>query len=522
MSDLLLEINNLSSFVRQRQILSDVSLSMKKGEKLALVGESGSGKTMLAQGVVRLNPDIHFSGSLKFNGTEILSLSAKQLQKIRGKKIAFVFQEPMTALNPVQTVGSQIAEVLSWHLGLTQKDAYKQALTLLERTGIENAESKIHAYPFQLSGGQRQRAMIAMAVAAEPELLIADEPTTALDVAVQGQIMALLNDIQRQTGMGILYISHDLRVVKNFADRVAVMKDGKIVETATVEKLFNEPQHEYTQMLLNAVPQPLNEEPPQTTTVLSVENLGVAVREKSGWFKTRDLPLLKNVQFELKQGETLGVIGASGSGKSTLAKALLKLIDYSGSLKICGNDWQHIDNKRILEKRKDIQIVFQDPFAALNPRMTIGEIVGEAITILEPHTTNEEKYNKIIKILKEVRLLETEFSVSQNILDRYPHEFSGGQRQRIAIARALIVQPKILVLDEPTSALDLQLQKQLIDLLKELQKKHQIAMIFVSHDLDVIAALSHKILVLETGGKVKDYGKANEILRQYHTQFQAA
>ncbi|MBR7001823.1 MAG: ABC transporter ATP-binding protein [Neisseriaceae bacterium] len=508
MSNLLLEINNLSSFVRQKQILSDVSLSMKKGEKLALVGESGSGKTMLAQGVVRLNPDIRFSGSLKFNGTEILSLSAKQLQKIRGKKIAFVFQEPMTALNPVQTVGSQIAEVLTWHLGLTQKDAYKQALTLLERTGIENAESKIHAYPFQLSGGQRQRAMIAMAVAAEPELLIADEPTTALDVAVQGQIMALLNDIQRQTGMSILYISHDLRVVKNFADRVAVMKDGKIVETATVEKLFNEPQHEYTQMLLNAVPQPLNEEPPQTATVLSVENLGVAVKEKSGWFKTRDLPLLKNVQFELKQGETLGVIGASGSGKSTLAKALLKLIDYSGSLNICGNDWQAIDNKKLLEKRKDIQIVFQDPFAALNPRMTVGEIVGEAIDILQPQMEKTEKYNKIKQILNEVGLL-------ANILDRYPHEFSGGQRQRIAIARALIVQPKILVLDEPTSALDLQLQKQLIDLLKELQKKHQIAMIFVSHDLDVIAALSHKILVLETGGKVKDYGNASDILRQY-------
>ena len=508
MSNLLLEINNLSSFVRQKQILSDVSLSMKKGEKLALVGESGSGKTMLAQGVVRLNPDIRFSGSLKFNGTEILSLSAKQLQKIRGKKIAFVFQEPMTALNPVQTVGSQIAEVLTWHLGLTQKDAYKQALTLLERTGIENAESKIHAYPFQLSGGQRQRAMIAMAVAAEPELLIADEPTTALDVAVQEQIMALLNDIQRQTGMSILYISHDLRVVKNFADRVAVMKDGKIVETATVEKLFNEPQHEYTQMLLNAVPQPLNEEPPQTATVLSVENLGVAVKEKSGWFKTRDLPLLKNVQFELKQGETLGVIGASGSGKSTLAKALLKLIDYSGSLNICGNDWQAIDNKKLLEKRKDIQIVFQDPFAALNPRMTVGEIVGEAIDILQPQMEKTEKYNKIKQILNEVGLL-------ANILDRYPHEFSGGQRQRIAIARALIVQPKILVLDEPTSALDLQLQKQLIDLLKELQKKHQIAMIFVSHDLDVIAALSHKILVLETGGKVKDCGNASDILRQY-------
>ena len=515
MSNLLLEINKLSSFVRQKQILSDISLSMKKGEKLALVGESGSGKTMLAQGVVRLNADISFSGSLKFNGTEILSLSAKQLQKIRGKKIGFVFQEPMTALNPVQTVGSQIAEVLTWHLGLTKKDAYKQAITLLERTGIENAAQKIHAYPFQLSGGQRQRAMIAMAVAAEPELLIADEPTTALDVAVQGQIMALLNDIQQQTGMGILYISHDLRVVKNFADTVAVMKDGRIVETASAKKLFSEPQHEYTQMLLNAVPKALNEPPPQTATVLAVQNLGVAVKQKTGWFKTHDLPLLKNVQFELKQGETLGVIGASGSGKSTLAKALLKLIDCSGSLNICGNDWQAIDNKKLLEKRKDIQIVFQDPFAALNPRMTVGEIVGEAITILEPHTASEEKQNKIIKILKEVRLPE-------NILDRYPHEFSGGQRQRIAIARALIVQPKILVLDEPTSALDLQLQKQLIDLLKELQKKHHIAMIFVSHDLDVIAALSHKILVLETGGQVKDYGNASDILRQYLTQFQAA
>ncbi|MBO4576217.1 MAG: ABC transporter ATP-binding protein [Neisseriaceae bacterium] len=511
----LLEINNLSSFVRQKQILSDISLSMKKGEKLALVGESGSGKTMLAQSVVRLNPDIKLSGSLKFKDNEILSLSAKDLQKIRGKKIAFVFQEPMTALNPVQTVGSQIAEVLSWHLGLDKKAAWAKAIHLLARTGIEKPDEKIHAYPFQLSGGQRQRAMIAMAVAAEPELLIADEPTTALDVAVQGQIMALLNDIQRQTGMGILYISHDLRVVKNFADRVAVMKDGKIVETATVEKLFNNPQHEYTKMLLNAVPQHLNEPPPKTATVLSVENLGVAVKQKSGWFKTQDLPLLKNVRFELKQGETLGVIGASGSGKSTLAKALLKLIDCSGSLNICGNDWQVIDNKKLLENRKDIQIVFQDPFAALNPRMTIGEIVGESLSILEPKMPKQEKYNKIIKILNEVGLPE-------NILNRYPHEFSGGQRQRIAIARALIVQPKILVLDEPTSALDLQLQKQLIDLLKELQKKHHIAMIFVSHDLDVIAALSHKILVLETGGKVKDYGKANEILHKYKTHFQAA
>ncbi|MBR3425441.1 MAG: ABC transporter ATP-binding protein, partial [Neisseriaceae bacterium] len=281
MSNLLLEINNLSSFVGQKQILSDISLSMKKGEKYALVGESGSGKTMLAQSIVRLQPNINLSGSLKFNSVDILSLSNKELQKIRGKKITFVFQEPMTALNPVQTVGSQIVEVLSLHLGLTKKDAWKKAIDLLNRTGIENADEKVHSYPFQLSGGQRQRAMIAMAVAAEPELLIADEPTTALDVAVQGQIMALLNDIQRQTGMGILYISHDLRVVRNFADTVSVMKDGRIVETAPCEKLFSEPKHEYTQMLLNAVPHPLNAEPPQGETVLSVKNLGVSVKQKS-------------------------------------------------------------------------------------------------------------------------------------------------------------------------------------------------------------------------------------------------
>ncbi|MBP3221958.1 MAG: ABC transporter ATP-binding protein [Neisseriaceae bacterium] len=516
MSNLLLEINNLSSFVGQKQILSDISLSMKKGEKYALVGESGSGKTMLAQSIVRLQPDIKLSGSLKFNGVDILSLSNKELQKIRGKKIAFVFQEPMTALNPVQTVGSQIVEVLSLHLGLTKKDAWKKAIDLLNRTGIKNSDEKVHSYPFQLSGGQRQRAMIAMAVAAEPELLIADEPTTALDVAVQGQIMALLNDIQRQTDMGILYISHDLRVVRNFADTVSVMKDGRIVETAPCEKLFSEPKHEYTQMLLNAVPEPLNAAPPQGETVLSVKNLGVSVKQKSGWFSTTDKPLLQQVQFELKQGETLGVIGASGSGKSTLAKALLKLIDFSGSLKICGNDWQAIDNKQLLKNRQDIQIVFQDPFSALNPRMTIAEIVGEAVDILQPQTSKEEKYNKIKQILNEVGLPES-------IINRYPHEFSGGQRQRIAIARALIVQPKILVLDEPTSALDLQLQKQLIDLLKDLQQKHRLAMIFVSHDLDVIAALSHKILVLETGGKVVDYGMANEVLKKYaKNSFQAA
>ena len=489
----ILEIENLNAFFPGKQVLHDVSLTVQTGRKLALVGESGSGKTVLAQGIMRLNPLVSFEGRLKFDGNDLLTQSERALQKLRGREIGMVFQEPMTALNPVMRVGAQIAEVLTLHLGLDKKQAWARAVELLAETGIREPEQKAFAYPFQLSGGQRQRAMIAMAVAAEPKLLIADEPTTALDVAVQAQILDLLARLQQAHNMTMLYITHDLNLVRRFADDVAVMRGGRIVETGAAAEVFDRPQHEYTKMLLNAGAarkvEPLVGNP---ATVLQAEQLSVAVKETAGWFKKRSKTLLEPVSFDLKAGETLGIIGESGCGKTTLAKAVMHLIDAEGRLKINGEAWTR-------ESRRDIQMVFQDPFGAFNPRMNVFNIVSEALRVHEPDLSRAEMRQRVQDVLRQVGLPE-------DALERYPHAFSGGQRQRLAIARAIIVRPKILVLDEPTSALDVQWQQQILELLADLQKKHGLSLIIISHDLAVIRALSHRVMVLKDGKIVEEGG----------------
>ena len=491
----ILEIENLNAFFPSKQVLHDINLTVQTGRKLALVGESGSGKTVLAQGIMRLNPLVLFEGALKFEGNDLLNRSERALQKLRGREIGMVFQEPMTALNPVMRVGAQIAEVLTLHLGLDKKQAWARAVALLAETGIREPEQKAFAYPFQLSGGQRQRAMIAMAVAAEPKLLIADEPTTALDVAVQAQILDLLARLQQAHNMTMLYITHDLNLVRRFADDVAVMRNGRIVEAGEAAEVFARPQHEYTQMLLNAGAArkvaPLADNP---ATVLQAEQLSVSVKESAGWFKKRSKTLLEPLSFDLKAGETLGVIGESGSGKTTLAKAVMHLIDSSTAkpytLKINGEPWSD-------KSRKDIQMVFQDPFGAFNPRMNVFNIVSEALRVHQPGLPRDEMRRRVQDVLQQVGLPE-------DALERYPHAFSGGQRQRLAIARAIIVRPKILVLDEPTSALDVQWQQQILELLADLQQKHGLSLIIISHDLAVIRALSHRVMVLKDGKVVEE------------------
>ena len=489
----LIEIDNLSAAFSDKPVLHHISLNIRAGKKTALVGESGSGKTVLAQGIMRLNPAVSLTGRLNFDGKDLLALPERALQKLRGREIGMVFQEPMTALNPVMRVGAQIAEVLTLHLGLPKKAAWALAVALLAETGIQDPAEKALAYPFQLSGGQRQRAMIAMAVAAEPKLLIADEPTTALDVAVQAQILDLLARLQAEKNMTLLYISHDLNLVRRFADDVAVMRYGEVVEQGETAAVFERPQHDYTRMLLNAGTRRLADDlPPNRETVLTAEGISVAVKESAGWLKKRSKVLLQPVSFDLKAGETLGIIGASGSGKTTLAKALLRLMASEGRLKIHGELWQPT-------MRRDVQMVFQDPFAAFNPRMNVWEIVSEGLSVHEPHLSREEMTARVTAVLQQVGLPE-------DALYRYPHAFSGGQRQRLAIARAVIVKPKVLVLDEPTSALDVQWQQQILALLADLQQQYGLSLIIISHDLAVIRALSHRVMVLKDGQIVEQGG----------------
>lgn len=489
----ILEIQNLNASFPGKQVLHDINLNIKQGRKLAIVGESGSGKTVLAQGIMQLNPAVSFEGRLKFNGENLLDKPLRALQKWRGREIGMVFQEPMTALNPVMRVGKQIAEVLTLHLGLPPKQAWARAVELLAETGIQNPEEKVSAFPFQLSGGQRQRAMIAMAVAAEPKLLIADEPTTALDAAVQAQILDLLSRLQASHNMTLVYISHDLNLVRRFADDIAVMRHGRIVEQGEAAQVFTHPQHEYTKMLLNAGAvrqvRPVAED---AATVLEAEGISVAVSEQAGWFKKRRKVLLHPLSFDVKAGETLGIIGESGSGKTTLAKAVMRLMESEGRLKINGAPWRP-------ELRKAVQMVFQDPFGAFNPRMNVFDIVSEALRVHEPQMSRETMCERVVEVLQQVGLPE-------DILDRYPHAFSGGQRQRLAIARAIIVHPKVLVLDEPTSALDVQWQQQILALLADLQSKHGLSLIIISHDLAVIRALSHRVMVLKDGHVVEQGG----------------
>lgn len=486
----ILDIQNLNAEFPGNPVLHDINLNVRRGRKLAIVGESGSGKTVLAQGIMQLNPAVSFTGRLNFNGENLLDKTPRALQKLRGRDIGMVFQEPMTALNPVMRVGVQIAEVLMLHLGLPKKQAWQRAVELLAETGIQDPEQKAFAYPFELSGGQRQRAMIAMAVAAEPKLLIADEPTTALDVAVQAQILDLLARLQREREMSLIYITHDLNLVRRFADDVAVMRHGRIVEQGAAAEVFANPQHEYTKMLLGiGTKRQVNVMPSEAQTVLAAEQIGVVVSERAGWFKKRRKTLLAPLSFDLKAGETLGIIGESGSGKTTLAKALLRLMPSEGRLNINGEAWRP-------ELRKNIQMVFQDPFGAFNPRMNVFDIVSEALRVYEPEMGLDAMRERVSEVLRQVGL-------EGDILGRYPHAFSGGQRQRLAIARAIIVRPQVLVLDEPTSALDVQWQQQILALLAGLQREHGLSLIIISHDLAVIRALSHRVLVLKDGQVVE-------------------
>jgi microcin C transport system ATP-binding protein len=488
-----------------------VSFELRKGETLALVGESGSGKSVTALSVLQLLPypvAQHPQGSsIIFGGKELVGASEDELRKIRGNRIAMVFQEPMTSLNPLHTIERQIGEVLTIHKGMDGDEARKRIVELLKLVGLgEQAEKRLDAYPHQLSGGQRQRVMIAMALANDPAILIADEPTTAVDVTIQAQLLKLLRGLQEKLGMAMLFITHDLGIVRKLAHRVCVMQKGKIVETGPVDKVFDNPQHEYTRHLLEAEPKGKPVDPPADAKTL-VEAKGVRVwfpikggvfRRTQGYVKAVD-----GIDFELKEGHTLGVVGESGSGKTTLGLALLRLETARGQILFNGKEIQDLSQGDLRPLRREMQIVFQDPYGSLSPRLSVGEIIGEGLKIHKIGKTDEEREKLIIEALEEVRL-------DPDTRHRYPHEFSGGQRQRIAIARALVLKPKFLVLDEPTSALDMSVQAQIVDLLRELQQRHRLAYLFISHDLRVVRALADQVMVLKDG-KIVERGPASKI-----------
>ncbi|MBQ0834484.1 ABC transporter ATP-binding protein [Marinobacter sp.] len=507
----LLEITNLSICFNQGQKAVDsLSLALKQGETLALVGESGSGKSVTALSVLRLLDERHASypgGEIRYRGEDLLQASEKRMRQVRGREISMIFQEPMTSLNPLHSVERQISETLELHKGMRGPQARKRCLELLQLVGIENPETRLGAYPHQLSGGQKQRVMIAMALANEPDLLIADEPTTALDVTVQKQVLELLQDLQQKLGMAILLITHDLTIVRRYANRVAVMERGKLVEEQETATLFASPSHPYTRKLLNAEPP----EAPLTQAksgqpLLSVSNLDVRFTTRKGLFgKVKEyFHAVKRVSFTLNRGQTLGIVGESGSGKTTIGHALLKLTASTGSIELDGQELAGLDQNAFRPWRRRVQIVFQDPFGSLSPRMSVAEIVREGLEIHDSEN-HEQHEQKVITALLDVGL-------DPEAKHRYPHEFSGGQRQRIAIARALVLQPDLMILDEPTSALDRTVQKQVIELLRDIQVRYGLSYIFISHDLAVVRALSHQLLVLQQG-EIVEYGEAAKIFQ---------
>jgi len=500
----LLDIAHLSVRFGDSTVVDDVSFSIDAGEKLAIVGESGSGKSITALSILRLVDTATTTGAIGFEGHDLCAYGEHQMLGIRGAQIGMIFQEPMTALNPLYTVGHQIGEVLELHEGMRNNAARTRAIELLARTGIPSPEQRVDFYPHQLSGGQRQRAMIAMALACRPKLLICDEPTTALDVTVQAQILALLEELQREIGMALLFITHDLNLVRRFTDRVGVMERGKLVEIGATESVFGNPQHPYTRRLLATRPQRVVQELPATAEIL-VEGREVAVSFEmaAGWFSKIQFHAVKQASLKLHRGETLGIVGESGSGKTTLGMALLALQALSGGQVFMGQ--QRIDNAErgpLRKMRKRMQVVLQDPFASLSPRMTVGQIVGEGLALHQPDLSRQEHRRRVLAILEEVGLSEKEGLFG--VLQRYPHEFSGGQRQRIAIARAIVLEPEVLVLDEPTSALDASVQQQVLALLAELQQRHGLSYIFISHDLAVIRAMAHRVMVMKDGDVVEE------------------
>ena len=513
------EVRDLSIDFGSRRVVDRVSFSIAPGERLALVGESGSGKTVTALSLLRLIETARLSGEILFEGRSVLAMSPPDLQQLRGRDIAVVFQEPMTALNPVFTIGDQIAESLQIHEGLTREQAFAGAVEAMRRVGIEEPERRARSYPHQLSGGQRQRAMIAMALACNPKLLIADEPTTALDATIRLQILELLDRLRREAGMSLLLITHDLNIVRRFADRVAVMERGVIVEQGTTAEVMERPRHAYTQKLINSRPERLVSAP-GSGRVVEARNVHVDYPTQlpgfAGWFRSGRYTAVKRADFELASGETLGVIGESGSGKTTLALALLNLVDAEGDIRIDGRAWRDSDASQRRALRREVQVVFQDPLSSLSPRRTIEAIVGEGLEIHEPELDASQRRARVIEALLDVGL--TENGTAEPLLHRYPHEFSGGQRQRIAIARALIVKPKIVVLDEPTSALDVTIQKQVLELLGELQRKYGLSYVLVTHDIDVVRAMAHRVIVMKDS-EVLETGPIDDVLNHAQSDY---
>ncbi len=524
MTEPLLSVRNLSVAFHQggqtTTAVDGISFDIQKGEVLALVGESGSGKSVSANSILRLLPypsASHPSGEILFKGVDLLKATDNQLRSVRGNDITMIFQEPMTSLNPLHSIEKQIGEVLALHQGLTGQAARVRILELLDQVGIRDAEKRLKAYPHELSGGQRQRVMIAMALANRPELLIADEPTTALDVTVQAQILQLLRDLKGQHGMSMLFITHDLGIVRKFADRVCVMTNGQIVETGSVEDVFSRPRHDYTRHLLAAEPRG---EPPLADASKPVVMQGSDIRVwfpiKSGLMRkvVDHVKAVDGIDLTLRAGQTLGVVGESGSGKTTLGLALARLISSKGRIGFVGRDIEAYSFTEMRPLRNQLQVVFQDPYGSLSPRMSVGDIIAEGLKVHERGLSADERDQRVCWALEEVGL-------DPLTRWRFPHEFSGGQRQRIAIARAMVLKPRFVMLDEPTSALDMSVQAQVVDLLRDLQRKHDLAYLFISHDLKVVKALANDLIVMRFG-KVVEQGASADVFRNPQHEYTRA
>lgn len=515
----LLKVRNLKVAFRQdgqrSQAVKGVSFDVQKGETVALVGESGSGKSVTALSTVSLLAgSAEVEGSVTYAGREMVGASDKTLRQIRGNDISFIFQEPMTSLNPLHTLEKQLRESMELHQNVTGAEARQRIIDLLTKVGIRDPEDRLNAYPHQLSGGQRQRVMIAMALANGPDLLIADEPTTALDVTIQAQILELLADLKEAENLSLLFITHDLGIVRRIADRVCVMKNGEIVETGPTAEIFANPQHPYTQMLLAAEstgqPDPVD---PGAPVVAEAENLKIWFPIQKGLLKRTvgHVKAVNDASFAVRAGETIGIVGESGSGKTTLALAMMRLIPSEGAITFDGRDLRRYTTRNLRRLRAEMQIVFQDPFGSLSPRMSCAEIIAEGLGVHGDRGDKRPKRDKVAEVMQEVGL-------DPAMMDRYPHEFSGGQRQRIAIARAMILRPKLVVLDEPTSALDMTVQVQIVDLLRNLQRKYDLAYLFISHDLKVVRAMSHHVMVMKQGDVI-EAGPAEQVFTNPQTGY---